>query len=392
MLLDSQAFVLLAALLVLVTRGLPRGPALLAHAAVSLGAFALLLPGAPSLAFGLAFVFAPRLLVALLGPERAVAAVVGVQALAVLWLRRYAALIPGLGELAPFAHPVAVVGASYIVLRQIQWAMHRERRPADRGGLAEYTAFLLSGFTLLAGPIVAFDAWRAGFRAEDDILDGDALLSAGHRIVRGYLKVAVLGPILAELSSVAGVEAAGASAAARAVSFYVYPLFLYVNFAGYCDVVIGLGRLAGVRLPENFDRPFVSTNIQEFWQRWHITFSNWARDHVGYPLQLLLRRRRWPARRSLIVSVTAVFTFVGLWHGARWGFVLFGVLHALAVLAVPAWKALEPRLLGERARAWLAHSRSGWALRWVLCFHFLCATMVLFDRSLAEAWWLLSGG
>lgn len=381
----------MAAALVVLTRALPRRAAMVAHAVVSLAVFGYVLASPGSIGFGLAFVYAPWVLVRALGPERALRAVVVVQALAVLWLRRYAALIPGLGELGVFDHGVAVLGASYVVLRQIQWALHRDDAPDEPTDLGTYTAFLLGGFTLLAGPIVPFGEWRDGFRAKDDVLDVDTLLAAGHRVVRGYLKVAVLAPILGGLSAVAGVEEAGWTTSARLLSFYLYPLFIYVNFAGYCDVVIGLGALAGQRLPENFDRPFSATNIQEFWQRWHMTFTRWLREYVAYPLQMTLRRRRWPAERATAVGVLTVFLFVGLWHGAEWGFLLFGVLHGLAVLALRPWAAVEARWLGAEGRAFLHETRAGHALRWLVFFHFLCATMTLFDRELADAWRILVG-
>lgn len=363
-----------------------------AHAALSAALFVWLLPDPPSIAFGLAFAFAPFVIVRLLGASRAALVVVLLQTLAVLWLRRYGLMIPGLADFGPVDHTLSVIGASYIVLRQIQWVLWRDGRPDEPHDLVAYTAFLLGGFTLLAGPIVAYEQWRDGFRAEDDRLEPDVVLRASHRIVRGYLSAAVLAPILGAVSSLEAVDEAGWSLGARALSVYAYPLFIYFNFAGYCDVVIGLAALAGQRLPENFDKPFAATNVQDFWQRWHITFGDWARDHVGYPLQLSLRRRRVPSGRVLVVSVLAVFLFVGLWHGAEWGFFLFGLLHGLAVLALPLWKRLQPRLLGERGRTWLQDSRGGFALRWLLCFHFLCATIALFNRTPSEALRLLIGG
>ncbi|MGH9141876.1 MAG: MBOAT family O-acyltransferase, partial [Vicinamibacterales bacterium] len=101
-----------------------------------------------------------------------------------------------------------------------------------------------------------------------------------------------------------------------------YTLQIYFDFSGYSDMAIGLGRMFGFRFPENFDHPYVSRSIQEFWRRWHISLSTWFRDYLYIPLG---GNRVSPARRYR--NLVTVFFLCGLWHGASWNFVIWGLWH-----------------------------------------------------------------
>ena len=116
------------------------------------------------------------------------------------------------------------------------------------------------------------------------------------------------------------------------------------DFAGYSDIAIGLGLLFGVQLPFNFNAPFRSTNIQEFWQRWHMTLMLFLRDYVFHPLA----NARIVPRRFLLVQYFAAMlvtmALCGLWHGASWTFVLWGVLHGCALVVCSLWRRYCPRI------------------------------------------------
>ena len=114
-----------------------------------------------------------------------------------------------------------------------------------------------------------------------------------------------------------------------------YALHIYFDFSGYSDMAIGLGRMLGFQFLENFNFPFLATNIQDFWRRWHITLSNWFRDYLYLPLG---GSRRGTART--VVNLWIVFVLVGIWHGANWTFLLWGVYHG-ALLSIE-------RLTGQR--------------------------------------------
>jgi alginate O-acetyltransferase complex protein AlgI len=131
----------------------------------------------------------------------------------------------------------------------------------------------------------------------------------------------------------------------------VYPIYLYFNFSGYVDVVIGVARFFGIALPENFDRPFSSTNFINFWSRWHITLSSWLKTYVYNPLLMSLMKR-FPARK--IEPYLGVFAFfvtfflVGAWHGQTSMFLFFGLLQGGGVSVNKLYQILMTKRLGKK--------------------------------------------
>jgi D-alanyl-lipoteichoic acid acyltransferase DltB (MBOAT superfamily) len=110
------------------------------------------------------------------------------------------------------------------------------------------------------------------------------------------------------------------------VALYAYTMQIYLDFSAYTDIAIGSALLFGYRLPDNFDRPYKATSIQDFWRRWHKTLGSWLRDYLYYPLGGS-RGSQWATYRNLFIT----FVLIGLWHGAAWTFVVYGCLHASAM-------------------------------------------------------------
>ncbi|HUR29383.1 MAG TPA: MBOAT family O-acyltransferase, partial [Planctomycetota bacterium] len=129
-----------------------------------------------------------------------------------------------------------------------------------------------------------------------------------------------------------------------------YTLQIYFDFSGYSDMAIGLGRMFGFELVENFEHPYVSKSLTEFWRRWHISLSSWFRDYLYIPLG----GGRGPAAR-VYFNLAVVFVLCGLWHGASLNYLLFGCFHG-AVLV------LERAFLGKRLERWPGALRHGYAL------------------------------
>jgi D-alanyl-lipoteichoic acid acyltransferase DltB (MBOAT superfamily) len=145
---------------------------------------------------------------------------------------------------------------------------------------------------------------------------------------------------------------------------YAYSLALYYDFSGYTDIARGCGLLLGVRLPINFDRPYTSVNMTDFWRRWHITFSNWLRDYLYFSLPGK-RTRVWPYLNLVITMVLG-----GLWHGTTWPFAIWGLLHGSALAVTRRWQAWRGR-----------RPETGWvsrAIRIFCTYQFVCLTWVFF--------------
>jgi D-alanyl-lipoteichoic acid acyltransferase DltB (MBOAT superfamily) len=381
---DHAAFVSTAVLLVLLLRAVPRSTGRRVHALVSVAVLALALGDARSALATALFAFVPFVVVRVKRelPTWAFAAVVGVQLLALAVLRRY---FPAIG-LGRAQLPVEVVGLSYIVLRQIEWMLWMdadEEAPVD---LLAYTNFTLGFFTLLAGPVARYDSFTAAFLSRERPERPEDLVGAINRIVNGYACVVLLAPLLGAFTATEGVTSGSARMRDWLLFVYLFPLQLYLNFAGYSSIVIGFAKLCRIELPENFARPFGAPNVQEYWQRWHMSFSFWMRDLFFYPFMKALQRGplRGRARAATALSLFACFLLIGVWHGPAFGFVVFGVMHGLAVLAVQPYTALLERALGKEGLERYERSRALRVLRVAATYSYVALSSVCFERSAAQ--------
>jgi D-alanyl-lipoteichoic acid acyltransferase DltB (MBOAT superfamily) len=147
---------------------------------------------------------------------------------------------------------------------------------------------------------------------------------------------------------------------------YGYAFQIYFDFSGYSDIAIGVAQLFGIRLPENFNRPYLATSPREFWHRWHITLSTWLRDYLYVPLG---GNRHGRPRTLAAILVTMLLG--GLWHGAAWTFVVWGAYHGVV-------------LAGDRVLRWWITVPDSPAARWlgrILTFHLVCLGWVIFRSA-----------
>lgn len=381
---DHAAFVSTALLLVLLLRTAPPAVGRWIHALVSVGALAAALGDARSVLATALFAYLPYVVVRVKRslPTWGFAAVVGVQLLAVATLRRY---LPALG-FARWVLPVTVVGVSYIVLRQIEWMLCIDADDDAPVDLVAYTNFTLGFFTLLAGPVARYDAFTAGFLSRERAERAADLVAALNRIVNGYVCVVLLAPLLGAFTATNVVTSGAARARDWLLFVYLFPLQLYLNFAGYSSIVIGFARLCRIDLPENFARPFAAPNVQEYWQRWHMSFSFWMRDLFFFPLMRALQRGplRGRPRLATALGLFACFLLIGVWHGPALGFVIFGVMHGLAVLAVQPFTALLTRVLGSEGLERYERSMVLRVLRIGATYSYVAISSVCFERSAAQ--------
>jgi D-alanyl-lipoteichoic acid acyltransferase DltB (MBOAT superfamily) len=163
----------------------------------------------------------------------------------------------------------------------------------------------------------------------------------------------------------------------RLMLFYFFPAYVFLNFAGYCDIVIAGASLAGIRVPENFDRPYLARNMIDFWARWHRTLSFWIRDYVFTPLYMAIARRRsdWAPSLAFVCYFVALF-LAGIWHGSTWNFVVFGVLNGIGVSAAKLWENI---LVSWRGRKGLREYLNNRPIKWIAIFatfNFVCFTQI----------------
>lgn len=243
------------------------------------------------------------------------------------------------------------IGFSFLLFRQIHLAIEVRDGLADSVPWLEYLNYNLAFWTFLAGPVQRFQSFRTQFaNMAQRRPDNRTLLLALNRMVMGMLKMFVVGR---RLDAYCGCELflSKPSLLHLARLLLAFPLYIYINFSGYCDIMIGLARAVGFELPENFRKPYLARNSIDFWSRWHITLSEFFRDYFYFPLTLSLGRRTWPWLGTAVATLCS-FAVMGAWHGNRAGFVVFGLLHGAGVLAVLLYQAFLKSVLGKEKLQW----------------------------------------
>ena len=306
-----------------------------------------------------------------------------------VWLKRYA-FVPAATWISG---AYITVGLSYVLFRLLHLVIEAGADPAFRRPTwREFAVYLIGFNTLVAGPIAFFDEVAPERGGADAVVTLSDVGVGAERIVVGLFKTNVLAAALVALRATALAElrtpaSVGGQVVAASAAFALYPFFLYCYFSGYIDIVLGLSRMMGQRLPENFDRPFAAASFIDFWNRWHITLSRWLRRYVYNPLLVTLMRR-FPARRLepvwAVVAFFVTFFLVGAWHGQTTAFLFFGVLQGAGVSANKMYQLAMGRRLGRRAYATLAAHPLYRAVARGLTFTWFCFTLAWFWGSWRE--------
>jgi alginate O-acetyltransferase complex protein AlgI len=251
--------------------------------------------------------------------------------------------------LAAIVLPLAI---SFHTFQQIAYLVDSWRRKVDQPTIGTYALFVLFFPQLIAGPIVHH--WQLLPQLQDGRIyrfDHAAFAAGVCFFVLGLAKKLLLADPLSSVSDPVFNEALTAPPALSEawIGVVAYTLGLYFDFSGYSDMAIGLARMFGIQLPYNFDSPYKATSIIDFWRRWHITLSNWLRDYLYVPLG---GNRHGRLRRYINLLITMLLG--GLWHGAAWTFVIWGLLHGAYLMINHAWRAsLGRKYLLPRPAAWL---------------------------------------
>jgi alginate O-acetyltransferase complex protein AlgI len=259
------------------------------------------------------------------------------------------------------------LGFSYVAFRLIHMLRDRQAGKLPELGLREALTYVIFFPALVAGPIDRAERFIRDYRVLPDIagLDAARWVEGGTRILVGIFKKFVVADSLVLLALTADNAGQFTSAWGGWVLVYGYGLRLFLDFSGYSDIAIGIGILFGIKLPENFERPYLKTSVTAFWQSWHITLSNWARFYVFSPLSraLMLRQPRPPMLAVVFVSQVATMLVIGLWHGVSWTFVAWGLWHAAGLFVHKWWgDRMRKTYLGlkERPRLKWAWDAGAW--------------------------------
>lgn len=233
------------------------------------------------------------------------------------------------GRSLPLLNFALPIGISFYTFQIISYTIDVYRGEAAQKNLIRLAVYVMMFPQLIAGPIIRYaDIARQLSQREHSF--GQAALGI-RRFVIGLAKKILFSDQMGELCS------AFLASEEKSVLFYwlyaiAFMLQIYFDFSGYSDMAIGLGRLFGFRFPENFNYPYISASITEFWRRWHISLGTWFRDYVYIPMG---GNRKGKGRQFLHILV--VWTLTGLWHGAAWNFILWGLIFAVLLIAEKLW-------------------------------------------------------
>lgn len=282
-----------------------------------------------------------------------------------------------------FKHPSEfLIGLSYMAFRLSHLLREVRNGAAPQPSLAEYLAFALFVPTMTIGPINPYSNMQRSFTVEARGLG--ELGQAWLRILIGLTKYLFLATILNQLTY-SGLLLDGHPHARMdlLIAIPAYTLYLYCNFSGFCDMVIGVSAFLGIEVSENFDRPFAARNLQEFWNTWHITLSAWFRDMMFTPMLKALVRRFGPASMNpmVAVSVFSVFLVLGVWHGVGLNFVIFGALQGVGLVAVHYYKVILKKALSRDLLAAYQKSRVIHFAGTALTFAYFSLTLFFFANS-----------
>ncbi|MCE9608903.1 MAG: hypothetical protein K8R23_01620 [Chthoniobacter sp.] len=276
------------------------------------------------------------------------------------------------------------VGLSYLAFRASHLVLEVRNGVVAKPGFWSYLGFCMFAPTMAVGPINSFSNFRRGFDvAPPGIPIGRAML----RVLVGAVKFLFLGSFLNQITY-SGLLLDDhlhhwIDLPVAAVCYYLY---LYCNFSGFCDMAVGVAGLAGIPVPENFQEPFAARNVKDFWNRWHITLSQYMRDVVFSPLSKVLARQFGPANvnHAVALTIAVVFLLVGVWHGVGWNYAAFGGAHALGMVVNHYYAVGLKRWLGwEGFKAYNAN-RLIHAAAVAVTFSYVAASLFLFANTFSE--------
>jgi D-alanyl-lipoteichoic acid acyltransferase DltB (MBOAT superfamily) len=277
----------------------------------------------------------------------------------------------------------SVLGYSFILFRQIHLSVNvrdgliKSIRPLD------YLNYNLAFWTFLAGPIQRYEDFIEQMRlsATQEVSAKDAL-KGFNRMLWGLIKMALLAPFF-EKFAVVTTFTTEPNAATFLLFLLSFPLYLYLNFSGYCDAMIGLGRVVGFRIPENFRSPFVARDMIDFWNRWHISLSEFFRDYLYFPMVTAASRRFHPLA-SMVVAAFISFFLMGIWHGNGFHFAVFGMLHGLGVVITLLYGEFRKKIFSKEALKFYKNNGAIRVVAIVICQSYVMFTFLIFQYPLKD--------
>jgi membrane protein involved in D-alanine export len=306
----------------------------------------------------------------------------------VFYLAVLLAIFPlGMVKIVPFvsihASLFGFLGISYLTFKSVQMVMEIRDGLIKEYSVFKYIQFLLFFPTISSGPIDRYrrfekDAANPPTREQYLIFLEKGIhnffLGFAYKFIIGYYFGKVLLPFVGDLALKHG----GISWALLAY-MYVYSMYLFFDFAGYSLFAVGTSYFMGYDTPINFNKPFLSWNIKEFWNRWHMSLSFWFRDYIYMRLMFTLIKKKIFKSRIVASNVGyfALFLIMGIWHGLTWYYLVYGLFHATLICVTDAWLRFK-----KKHKKQIPANRFTHGLAVFLTFHAVCFSFLIFSGFL----------
>ena len=270
------------------------------------------------------------------------------------------------------------LGFSYIAFRLIHVLRDKQMGRLPELSLPEFATYVVFFPSLAAGPIDRAERFAQDLR-QDFALTQDETLLAGQRIVIGLFKKFVIADGLALIALNDALAMQVRTAGWMWIHLYAYTFQIYFDFSGYTDIAIGISRLVGIKLPENFISPYTKPNLTQFWNNWHMTLTQWFRAYFFNPFNRWIRGyKNIPAWIMIFTGQLLTMLLIGLWHGVTVNFILWGTWHGLGLFLQNRWSDFaKTRFNINNPRMQTAMQLGGV----LLTFHFVALGWVFFALS-----------
>jgi alginate O-acetyltransferase complex protein AlgI len=253
------------------------------------------------------------------------------------------------------------VGLSYILFRVIHLLIDYKQGVFPRPSFLEYINYCFFFLNYVSGPIQRFDDFNKQIKSSPPTLTVPVLHAALNRIILGIFMMLVISGTASKLGTwlqdLYYVELHKNDSFLKSSAFLTFCIFLYLvnmysNFSGYMHIIIGIGKICGFEIPENFNKPYLAKNFLDLWARWHITLSEWFKFYLFNPIMKTLSQRWDSPRLSAYFGAIAFFiTFLvmGIWHGTTMLFFIYGILLGLAAMGHKIWQIFLTKKLGKKS-------------------------------------------
>lgn len=288
------------------------------------------------------------------------------------------------------------LGISYLTFRSVGMIIEMRDGVLKEFGLWEFLRFLLFMPTFSSGPIDRFKRFNENYThipEREELLDmleqSVRFIMSGflYKFILAHIFGQVLLPSLRELALAQG----GILNLPTLGVMYAFGLDLFFDFAGYSMFAIAISNLMGIRSPINFDKPFLSRDLKEFWNRWHMSLSFWFRDFVFMRLVMVLMRNKVFKNRNTTSNVAYIINMLvmGFWHGVTWYYIAYGLFHGIGLAVNDAWLRKKKTINKERKKAGQAPlPENAWtkALGMFITFNVVMLSFLLFSGFLNDLW------